>query len=101
MALRVPNGSAVTPRTQSSMRSASSWTKIEVSSSAPAGKNWFPGRLPARPQQRAVGDDHTAPDQGDAAVVGVVLIDHAQPTGAADLPRLARTACRTCQIQRE
>jgi hypothetical protein len=41
MAPRAPNGSAVTPRTQSSMRSASSWTKIEVSSLAPAGKKWF------------------------------------------------------------
>jgi hypothetical protein len=38
------------------------------------------------------GDDDTAPDEGDIAVTGVMLIDHAQPAGTADLQRLAGTA---------
>ena len=36
------------------------------------GKELTPGRLPARSQQRPVGDDDAAPDQGDIAVIGVM-----------------------------
>ena len=59
---------------------------------AAGGKELVPGRLPARSQQRPVGDDDTAPDQGDLAVIGVMLIDRAQPAGTADLQRLAGAA---------
>ena len=53
------------------------------------GKELVPGRLPARSQQRPVGDDDTAPDQGDLAVIGVMLIDHAQPAGTEKKQALA------------
>ncbi len=56
------------------------------------GKELVPGRLPARSQQRPVRDDDTTPDQGDIAVIGVMLIEYAQPAGTADLQRLTGTA---------